>query len=231
VQDLTCDEVNDSAAGFALDILDPAARASVAAHLIRCPDCRDTVSGLQDSAAQLLDMGAAPAPEHTWSAGERPESDWADDPWDESDWTVRRVVRPARRRLRLVVTVAAAALFLVGTTFGPEIEQSSNTVGPAIASAPLVSAGSTVGSVRFYAGRAPAVEIEIDGLAVSGRLACELLAPDGTIFPIGDLLVIAGRAGWSAPDRVSPAAASEVLLVDGAGHVVAAASLTPELVS
>jgi hypothetical protein len=219
VHDLTCDEVNDSAAGFALDILEPAARASVAAHLIRCPGCRDTVSGMQDSAAQLLDVGVDPATEHMPAAGDRPGGDWADDPWDESDWAGRRVVRPARRRLRLVVTVAAAALFLVGTTFGPEIEQSSNTVGPAIASAPLVSAGSTVGAVHFYAGRAPAVEIEIEGLAVNGRMACELLAADGTIYPVGVLLVIAGRAGWSAPDKVSPGALSDVLLLDGSDLV------------
>src|SRR5262249_27686356 len=54
--ELTCREVRDSSAEFALGILPAEERASVAAHLLRCPSCREEVEGMMAVGTRLLDL-------------------------------------------------------------------------------------------------------------------------------------------------------------------------------
>lgn len=79
---MTCAEVDESAPGYALDILDAGQRSSVAAHIQDCPRCRETVTRTQASADRLLDIGsggyAPPEPVRT-------ETFWAPAP---SGWLV-----------------------------------------------------------------------------------------------------------------------------------------------
>jgi hypothetical protein len=211
VPDLTCREVTDSAPGFALDILDPRVRARVAAHLIRCPRCRETVSGMQESAARLLDVGGGAGPD-----------------WGEPDWPTEMDLpsaRPARRRLRMMVTLAAAALLIVGTTFGPELEQAASHPENPVASAVLLAGNQPVGSVHVYAHPNPAVEIQLTGGPVGGRLDVVLLARDGTARKIGAIQVVKGRAAWLGPDPVAQTELTGLLLVDSSRHEVASASV------
>ena len=71
--DLTCAEVREAAAEFALDILEPAERSALAAHLLRCPACREEVDAMSGvghpsdragarhrTAARIRSAGAGP---------------------------------------------------------------------------------------------------------------------------------------------------------------------------
>lgn len=217
MRDLTCVEVNDSAPGFALDILEPGVRARVAAHLIRCPGCRETVTDMQDSAARLLDLDPADPP----GCDDPPWPEWQE--WeDEPDWPA---ARPARRRLRMVVTIAAAALLIVGTAIGPELEQAASTPEKPVATAVLLAGSQPVGAVRVYAGRVPAVGVQLRGLPESGRLDVVLVSRDGTARRVGSVRVSSGRTAWVGPDPVAQAELTGVVLVDSAHNEVAAASV------
>ncbi|HWE54592.1 MAG TPA: hypothetical protein VG435_03725 [Acidimicrobiales bacterium] len=221
--DVTCDEVNDAAAGFALDILEPTKRASIAAHLIRCGACRATVTRTQDSAAELLDLAGGggiqgPLP---WD-----DRSWNDSPWDESDWTAHRSGhegRPTRRRFRMVMTMAAAAVLLVGTTFGPELEQAARPSNHPVASAVLLADDQPVGTVKVFAGNPPVIEIEAQHLPASGRITCEMVGGDGRLVVIGSFKVFRGEASWAGRAASEPPA--EMLLLDQGGVVVASASV------
>ena len=221
--DLTCDQVNEAAAGFALDILEPAQRASVAAHLIRCGTCRQAVTQTQKSAAELLALDGAAASIEPLPWADR---SWSDSPWDDDDWTPSggiRPVRTGRRRFRMVMSMAAAAVLLLGTTLGPEIEQAARPTQHPVATALLLADDQPVGIVNFYSGHPPLIEIEARHLPTSGKISCEVLAGDGTVLEVGSFKVYGGQASWAR--RVSQGEPSRVVLVDHTGTVVASASV------
>ena len=212
---MTCTEVADSAPGFALDILEAETRARVAAHLIRCPGCRRTVTDMEESAAELLHP--------------QPGSEWQEDPvgWpEETAWLDDRAlppVRPARRRLRMAVTMAAAATLFVGTTFGPELALRRGS--QPIASGVLLAGNQIVGTVHFYAAGTPVIEVRADHLPASGKLGVVVTYSDGTASRIGDVEVSGGHAAWAGTEPVHSPGASSVVLVDSTLHEVAAASV------
>lgn len=204
VRDLTCSEVADSAPGFALDILEPQTRARVAAHLIRCQDCRRTVTDMEESAADLLDLDG--------------RMEWT---YPEEAYEVAEV-RPGRRRLRTVCTMAAAAALFVGTTFGPEL--ASHRSAQPLASGVLMAGEQPVGTVQFYAGGPAVIEVQADHLPASGTLGVVVGYIDGSATRIGDIKVRSGRASWAGTEPARPAGVSSVALVDSELHPVATAS-------
>lgn len=209
MRDLFCYEVADSAPGFALDILEPQMRARVAAHLIRCPECRQSVSDMQDSAAELL--GSA---------------DGAD--WERQEWTAdegSEELRPARRRFRMAVCVAAAAVLFIGTTLGPELGQGERGAVRPAGTGVLVADGQTVGTVQFYTGRSPIIEIRADHLPASGTVGVVLAYTDGTARRIGEIQVRGGRATWAGSEPSATTSVTSVVLVDSTLHPVASASV------
>jgi hypothetical protein len=210
VHDLTCDEVNDSAAGYALDILEPEARDSVAAHIEHCPICRETVIRTRASADELLDIG---------------DSTWEDQIWPDLPDAGMVAVRPGRRRLRLALTMAAVMVLMVGTTLGPEIEQAAAPKPTPTLSAVLVSGQQQIGSVEIFAGRPALIRVQTDTLGpTTGRIRCELVDSTGKVVNLGQFRVDQGRAGWAAPEPPGMSSLSTVLLVDGGGRLVATAS-------
>jgi len=209
VSELTCRQVADSAPGFALDILEPTTRARVAAHLIRCPGCRETVTGMQDSASRLLDLGTP------WE-----ETEWADD----DTGSLLSQVRPARRRLRMVVSMATVALLIVGTTLGPELEQLASHPEQPLATVYLRAGGSTVGTVRVFAGPTPALDVQVEGMA-AGSLQIMAVDASGQARAVAHLQVPrSGRAAWLGAEPLPLNRLSGVVLVDSAHQQVAAAT-------
>lgn len=207
MHELTCTEVADSAPSFALDILEPQVRARVAAHLIRCPGCRQTVTDMEESAAELLDLDAR--------AG-----------WDEPEWPADYdlpPVRPGRRRLRNVITMAAAAALFVGTTFGPEL--SGHGTNRPIASAVLLAGDQVVGTVLFFAGHTPIIEVEADHLPASGKLGVVVAYTDGSATKLGEVRVRSGHAAWAGAEPAHGSGISRVVLVDSTLHQVATAAI------
>lgn len=210
MHDLTCTEVFDAAPEFALDILDAGRRSDVAAHLIRCRGCRETVTGMQESAAALLDLDGA---------------DWSRLPLVEASHEPPPP-RPAppRRRFRLVVTMATAALLMVGTTLSPEIEAASNR-GPApVARAELRDGTRPVGVVNFYSGRSPALDLHVLDGAVRGQVLFETVNLDGTVSRLGAFALEDGRGYWAMTEPIDVSRLSSLMLVDSQGRVLASAS-------
>lgn len=214
MHDLTCDEVQDRAPSFALDILEPTARADVAAHLLRCAGCAREVSGMQESAAELLDLSDPDGRFEGWQAGgyEHPY------PGDEEP--------PRRRRFRLVAAMTAAAMLMVGTTFGPEIGATNAPRAIPVASAPLTSGDSPVGYVYFYGGSRPVLVVDVSGLDTKGRLTCAVAGTDGSTLRLGSFKLVGTRTEWAVTDRLPPSATADVVLLDPAGQVVASATVT-----
>lgn len=229
MHELTCDEVLDSAPQFALDILEPARRSQVAAHIVRCPGCRAEVTGMQESAAALLDLdgadwsGAArPAPDPPlWDAG--PDRPWppADQPWPPAGGPPR----PGRRRLRVMVTLAAAALLMVGSTFGPEIEAASTRPPTPVARAQLLDGTRPVGFVDFYSGTGPALALQVVGVTARGQAEFETVGVDGTVTRLGSFALSDGRGYWARRSPIDMAQVSSLMVVDDRGRVLASASL------
>ncbi len=216
MHELTCDEVLDSAPQFALDILEPGRRSEVAAHLIRCPGCRSEVTDMQESAAALLDLDGA---------------DWTHPPAPSRPWStpVSTPARPARRRIRVVITLATAALLLVGSAFGPEIEAASTRQPSPAARAQLLDGTRPVGFVDFYTGRQPALELQLLGISTSGPAIAETLNVDGTVTRLGSFAITDGRGYWALGTPLDITRVSSLMVVDGRGRVLASASLAAAL--
>ena len=205
---LTCAEVHDAAPQYALDILESDLKAHVAAHLIRCPGCRAEVTQMQESAAELLDLGPDDQPPVAQPAA-GPDG-------------LLPAVPARRRRIRVTITVAAAAALMVCSALGPELEQRasrSNQI-PA-ASADLLQAGRQVGGVYFFAGTAPALAIAVRGLAGETRLDCEVTGDDGRVVKLGSLRLYQGAGYWATTTRIDRSHLVSVELIDPQGRMVA----------
>lgn len=213
---MTCDEVLDSAPQFALDILEPGRRSEVAAHLIRCSGCRAEVTDMQESAAALLDLDGA-----DWN---RPlpfdEPLPLDEPWPAASGPIR----PGRRRLRVVVTLAAAALLMVGSTLGPELEATSSRPPTPVARAQLLDGTRPVGFVDFYSGTRPALELQVTGVSGKGQVVAETINVDGTVTRLGSFVVSDGRGYWALGSSIDLTRVSSLMVVDEQGRVLASAS-------
>ncbi|MDE3205207.1 MAG: zf-HC2 domain-containing protein [Acidobacteriota bacterium] len=243
---LSCLEVTNSAPGFALDILDPATRAQVAAHLLRCDDCRRRVTSMQSSAAELLDLNRGDGPPsgrrpESWSAGWGGESwsaGWGGEPDVPSDWAApddadwledsdgsTPAVRPVRRRLRTVLSVAAAALLVVGTTLGPELEQAASHPENPTVTARLMAAGSAVGTVALFTGAVEAIDVAVEGLSESGTMDILVVDRSGTATSVGQIEVSRNRGAWLGHPPVLLGSLTSLVLVDGQRREVASAAL------
>jgi hypothetical protein len=210
MHDLSCDEVRDAAAEFALDIISPDEKAAVAAHLVDCPACREDVGGMQESASRLLDLVPGTEPPLGFDRRVLARAGYE--------------LKPGRRRFRLVVTLAAAALLVIGSTFGAELGRTS-THAPrqVVASASFYQGSVSVGEVYVYAGRPPWVQMTVRGLQVKGPVACEIVGPTGAVTKVGSFELVGGGGYWGAPVESGLAQLNSVDLVDVSGHVIASA--------
>ncbi|MDA8046178.1 MAG: hypothetical protein M0Z30_13225 [Actinomycetota bacterium] len=247
MRNLTVPEVADSAPGFALDILDPATRSEVAAHLIRCDGCRETVTSMQCSAAELLDLGGpAGWASEPWAPEAGAQGGWAQEGWAQEGWAQegwppteaasgylmepswpgdRAPARSARRRFRMAVTIATAALLVVGTTLGPELEQAAGHPERPSATIALTASGVTVGAVAIYTGRVEAIDISVRNLPESGTMEVVVVDGSGTATEIGRIEVVARRGDWLGPPGPNPRQLRTVVIVDSQRRQIASASL------
>jgi hypothetical protein len=208
---MTCAEVRDAAAEYALDIIEPAERAAVAAHLIRCPVCRRELQAMQESATRLLDL--VPGTEPPLGFDERVMH------------RLGAAMRPARHRFRMIATLAAAVLLVVGSTFGVELTQSGTNTRRVLAATPFLSNGTPVGEVDMYAGNPPGLDMWVRGMSVRGRITC-VVVTDAGATNIGSFVLHHGEAYWNVPDKAVLSGLSGVQLLDETGHVVASASFS-----
>ena len=201
---MTCDDVRDAAAGYALGTVDEDTRAAVASHLRLCPACREEVGRTQASAAWLLDLDS------------RWEGSW--------EGTGPAPVGRSRRNLRRVAAMATITALVAATAFGSAVRVSGVTSAAPHNAVPLYSDGIVVGEVEVDSGKAPLVRLAVTGLTAEGRLSVEAVSSTGSAQRLGSLDVRAGRGYWQGPVSSSFREAWELVLADPRGEVVATTS-------
>ena len=244
---MSCEEVHDALPEFVLDILASKARAAVASHVVRCVTCRAELAATEESAARLLgplDEPADSPPARRHDTGDWYPEGWEPEGWEPEEWEpsgddvyyqpsediyyqIREVESPqsrvghGRSRLRMVVTIAAAGLLIVGTTLGPELSAPGSRVVPVAQAQLLTSSARTVGYVYFLPGGSHDVDVVVDGIGTFNALTLELIDSDGRFVKVGRFAVSQGRASWVAPSSVAASEVSEVVVLGPSGRKVA----------
>jgi predicted anti-sigma-YlaC factor YlaD len=203
--ELMCEQARDLAPEYGLGILAPEDRAAMAAHVLRCPECRSEV----DDYAQLSDdlMTVIPAAE----------------PPPGFDRRVLESLHPRRRPLKRVlmggvgaaVAAAAAVAIVLTVTSGPD--------NPPKITASLVAHGHSVGSV-YTEGRPPYLWMAVENIGVSGTVSCQVVEADGNAMTLGTFDLIDGSGGWATPEPPGLGRIASVRLLAGDGKVLAQAT-------
>jgi hypothetical protein len=208
--ELTCAQVRDESAEFALGILAQPQRGYVAAHLLRCEDCRRDADGFTEVAIRLVEI----------IPGTEPPLGF--------DRKLLGRVMPHRRRKSMVAavmaSVAACVLLAFATTLG--IDDLGHPTRPAEVSAVLWEGARPVGSLSA-SGRPLWVSLTVHDMAVSGSVTCQLLGRNGTVVTLGTFDVVHGSGSWAAPDPAGVSGDRSGRLVEPNGRVIAAATFTP----
>jgi Putative zinc-finger len=208
VHEMTCFDVNESAPEFALGILAPEEHESVAAHLRACPACRLEVESMHSVSDQLLDL--IPGTEPPLGFDRRVLS------------RVGSPLKPARRRFRLIATLAAAAVIAIAATIGADAGRTSHPA-PVLASAVLYQGSQAVGQVYVRGGNPPWISMTMHSVGADGKITCEVVGKDGSVTKVGTFGFEYGRGSWSTPDPAIRSGLAGVRLVDDHGDVVASA--------
>jgi hypothetical protein len=209
---MTCLEVNESAPEFALGILTPDEHESVSAHLQACPACRLEVESMESISGQLLDL--IPGTEPPLGFDRRVL------------FRVGSPLKPARRRFRMIATLAAAAVIAVAATIGVGAGRASHPAAPVVASAILYEGSQPVGHVDVRAGNPPWISMTMHSVGADGKVTCELVGKDGSVTNVGTFWFEYGRGSWSTPDPALGTGLAGVRLVDDHGGVVASAQFS-----
>ncbi len=208
--ELTCAQVRDAAAEFALRILPQPQRGHVAAHLLGCEDCRRDADGFTEVAARLVDV----------IPGTEPPLGF--------DRKLLGRVMPHRRRKGMVAaviaSVAVCVLLAVAATLG--VDDVGHPTRPAEVAAVLWEGPTPVGSLSA-SGRPLWVSVKVHDLAVSGPVTCQLLGRNRTVVTLGTFDVVHGSGSWAAPDPAGVSGDGGGRLVEPNGRVIAAATFTP----
>jgi hypothetical protein len=211
----TCAQVRDSAAEFALNILTPEERSVIAAHLIRCPECRAEVDAMSAVGSRLPELVPGTEPplgfDRRVLARVRPQRN------------VGRRLLYRRPRLAASLAAAAAAAVLVVASFGWFQGGGSTPPPKAVLTAEFFQGSRDVG--ELYASSSPAwLSMTVHGTTGAQKVTCRLIAKDGTATTIGSFDLVDGSGSWGAPDPGGLAGVAGAQLVDNSGHVIATAT-------
>jgi hypothetical protein len=221
---LTCAEVQEAAAEFALDILEPAERGAVAAHLLRCPACREEVDAIARVGVRLVELVPGTEPplgfDRRVLARVGPST-------TRPRWRAVGTIVGRRPRLYTAMATAAAAAALVFGALGWFAGRDTHNSPPrAFLTAEFRQGGRDVGKVEIdnYQGSSPWVSMTVDAVTGSQRVTCELVGKDGSVTVIGSFDLVGGSGSWGAPDRVGWTGLARAQLVGRDGHVIATAT-------
>jgi hypothetical protein len=212
MNELSCEAVQESSAEFALGILPPSARARVAAHLLRCPDCRREVEEFGRLGDRLLDLvpGVEPPLGFDRKAVRRMGG----------GGSVGWITSLARRRG--VLTVAAAGVAAVAAALIAVVAISGGHKHyPTHLEASLTSGGHPMGSV-YVGGSPPWLTMRLHGVEAS-VVTCQLLESDGQTVAVGTFGLVHGSGTWSAPEPVPLGQITGIRVVTPSGSTVVSA--------
>ena len=206
MSEMTCAQIQASATEYALGILAPAERAGVAAHLLRCDQCRAEVQDISRVGDRLLDL----VPDAEPPLG--------------LDHRILATMRPRRRPRAFIAAVAAAAAAAVIAGFVVS-GSSHHSPPPAELAGVLHQDGRDVGSV-YISGRPTWIDMTVHGLSATGTVSCQLVERNGSAVTVGRFQLVSGNGSWGAPDSHATAPITGARLIDQSGHVVAEATLS-----
>ena len=213
----TCSEVRDAAAEFALDILRPHERSLIAAHLLRCPECRAEVDSMSAVSARLLEL--VPGTEPPLGFDERVLARLHSDARPH-----RRFIHGRAPRLFAAAAAVAAAVILAVSLSLGWFSGGAASHGPrAVLTADFVQNGHPVGDL-YADPDSNWLNMTVTGVRGAEKVTCELLHTDGHVTTVGSFDLVDGSGRWGAPDPGGLAGISGARLVDDHGHVLATAT-------
>ena len=204
MSELTCTQVRDASAEYALGILPAVDRADMARHLLGCDACRREVNELTQVGLDLL--GLVPDAEPPLGFDRR---------------VLAHVQRPRRPGVKTwvassVAAAAAAAAVLVSVLSGSN-PHPQHVLGT------LTAAGRPVGTV-YTEGHPLWLEMNVNDPEISGPVTCYVIKSGGQRVMFGRFDMVDGNGYWGAPlDHAGSGNLTGVQLV-AAGQVVATAS-------
>jgi hypothetical protein len=206
--EMSCAQVHEASAEYALEILPPDERGRVAAHLLRCPHCREEVQELSQLGARLLDLVPGVEPPIGFDS--------------EVLARVRRRRRP--NRIHVLLSVAAAAAVIAVAAIGiASLGHKAHSPAPVELTAQLFQANHSVGTV-YVDGRPTWISMTVHQATVSGAVTCQLIERQGQIITVGTFNLVDGSGSWGVPDPSGTANLTGARLVGPSGSVVATAS-------
>jgi anti-sigma factor RsiW len=213
--EVTCRDVQDAAAEYALDILDADERSAIAAHLLRCRECRAEVDAMNGVSSRLLEL--VPGTEPPLGFDQRVLARVRRDRSAGRRWVSRRP------RLTTGLAAAVAAGALVFGSLGWFDKGSSPHPARAALAADFIQSGRNVGEV--YATQSSNwVSMMVRGARGAEKVTCQLVRRDGSITTLGSFDLVDGSGSWGAPDPAGFAGAAGARLVDNTGKVIATAT-------
>jgi hypothetical protein len=213
--EVQCHNVRDAAAEYALDILDADERSAIAAHLLRCRECRAEVDDLSGVSSRLLEL--VPGTEPPLGFDQRVLARVRRDRRAGRRWVSRRP------RLTAGLAAAVAAGVLVFGSLGWFERGGSSHPARAVLAADFIQGGRDVGEV--YATERPNwVGMTVRGAKGAEKVTCQLVGRDGSITTLGSFDLVDGSGSWGAPDPTGFAGAAGARLLDNTGKVIATAT-------
>lgn len=195
--ELTCAQAQEMAPEYGLGILATDEMAAVAAHLLRCQDCRRDAAAFAELADGLTEIIPAAEPPPGFD---------------------RRVLAslPPTRRARRTRTLGALGAALVAAALIVGVVLAGGPDRPATIHGQLRSQGRTVGSV-YTEGRPPWVWMSVEHAGASGIVSCELVQADGVVVRLGSFDLVDGSGSWAAPEPsgLGPVRAARLISADG----------------
>jgi hypothetical protein len=216
-----CARMEGMAAEVALGIADGADRAWALDHLADCPDCRARVERMSAVADELLMVAPSAEP---------PEG---------FEQRVAGAIEPPRRRfggLRIAIPAFAAAVCAAAVMWfalGNDrhlADSYRDTLavahGQSFEAKPVtLASGEQVGYVYGYQGRTSWVLAVMYDCPYDGTYELEGITTDGSEVPISPIEINDGRGSIGKATSVDYDSLTEIRMVDGEGHEVAASEL------
>ena len=200
--EVTCTQVHDAAAEYALGILPVSERAGVARHLLTCEECRNEVHELTEVGTDLLGLVPDAGP-----------------PLGFDRRVLAQVQRAPRRAVKTwvasgVAAAAAAAAVLLAAFHG-------SSPHPQEVSATLVSDGRPIGNVHTE-GHPQWLDMTVNDPGMSGPVTCFVVRPGGHLVRLGAFDLVNGHGYWGAPLGQIGTVSGVQLEADG--HVIGGAT-------
>lgn len=205
MNEISCAQVSELSAEFALGILDGRLRAELTSHVEGCAGCRDELWQLAQVSEELLAL--VPVSEPSLGFENR---------------VLRSLGLTRRHRRQWLRPVAAAVALLIALTTGWLLGS-----GPpdSLVSAELTTDGHVVGQAFLYTRSPSWVYMTVAAPGAGDDVSCQVRRTDGSWVTTGSFTLSNGYGYWGGSTKADPATITGIRLVRADGSLVASATL------